>query len=167
QLEVAAADVRRAQAQLDRLTAGARAEAIAAAEADVAAARAAVRQARVSREQAELRAPFAGTVAWIGPRAGEFVAPGAPVIRVGDLTAWQVETTDLTELSVVSVREGDRVTVTFDGIPDLSIGGTVQRIRAFGENRLGDITYTVAIALDRQDPRFHWNMTASVTIERQ
>ncbi|MDQ7858184.1 MAG: HlyD family efflux transporter periplasmic adaptor subunit [Armatimonadota bacterium] len=167
ELEVAAADVRRAQAQLDQLTAGARAEAIAAAEADVAAARAAVRQARVSREQAELRAPFAGTVAWIGPRAGEFVAPGAPVIRVGDLTAWQVETTDLTELSVVSVREGDRVTVTFDGIPDLSIGGTVQRIRAFGENRLGDITYTVAIALDRQDPRFHWNMTASVTIERQ
>jgi HlyD family secretion protein len=165
ELDAAAADVRRAQAQLDQLAAGARPETVAGAEADVAAAQAALRQARVTREQAELRAPFDGTVAWIGPRPGEYVTPGAPVVRVGDLTAWRVETTDLTELSVVSVRAGSRVTVTFDGIPDLSIGGTVQRIRAFGENRLGDITYTVTIALDRQDPRLYWNMTASVTIE--
>jgi HlyD family secretion protein len=165
ELEAAQAEVRRARAQLDQLTAGARPETIAGAEADVAAAQAAVRQARVSQEHAELRAPFDGTVAWIGPRVGEFAAPGVPVVRVGDLSTWQIETTDLTELSVVSVRDGSRVTVTFDGIPDLSIDGTVRQIRAFGESRLGDITYTVVIALDRQDPRLYWNMTASVKIE--
>lgn len=68
-------------------------------------------------------------------------------------------------VAVIGKSGSGKSTLTFDGIPDLSIGGTVQRIRAFGENRLGDITYTVTIALDRQDPRLYWNMTASVTIE--
>lgn len=112
-----------------------------------------------------LSAAVDGTVAWVGPRAGEFVAPGAPVVRVGDLSAWQVETTDLTELSVVSVRAGSQAKVTFDGIPGLELTGKVVQIKAFGENRMGDITYTVAIAPDRQDERLRWNMTASVAIE--
>jgi HlyD family secretion protein len=165
ELDAAAADVRRARAQLALLRAGARPEVIAGAEADVASAAAAVKQARVTLTQSELRAPFDGTIAWLGPKVGEFAAPGAPIVRIGDLSTWQIETTDLTELSVVSVREGSRVKVKFDGIPDLELTGTVRRIKAFGENRLGDITYTVTVALDRQDPRLYWNMTANVAIE--
>ncbi|MDR7420367.1 MAG: HlyD family efflux transporter periplasmic adaptor subunit [Armatimonadota bacterium] len=164
ELDAAAADVRRARAQLNLLRAGARPEVIAGAAADVAAAAAAVKQARVALAQAELRAPFDGTIAWLGPKVGEYAAPGAPVVRIGDLSAWQVETTDLTELSIVKVREGSRAKVTFDGIPDLELAGTVRQIKAFGENRQGDITYTVTVALDTQDPRLYWNMTASVAI---
>jgi HlyD family secretion protein len=165
EIDAAAADVRRARAQLDLLAAGARPETIAAAEADVASAAAAVRQARAALDEAEVRAPFAGTVAWLGPKVGEFAAPGAPIARVGDVSVWQIETTDLTELSIVNVREGSRAKITIDGIPGLELAGTVARIKAFGENRQGDIVYTVVIALDRQDPRLRWNMTASVTIE--
>ena len=165
EIEAAQAEVRRAKAQLALLRAGARPEVIAGAEADVASAAAALRQARVALTQAEVRAPFDGTIAWLGPKIGEFAGPGAPIVRIGDLSAWQVETTDLTELSIVSVREGSRVKVTFDGIPDLTLTGTVKQIKAFGESRQGDITYTVIVALDRQDPRLYWNMTASVAIE--
>ena len=75
-----------------------------------------------------------------------------------------METEDLTELSVVGIREGDPVRVSFDAIDDLTLPGKVRRIRSFGESRLGDITYRVTIALDRQDPRLRWNMTASVAI---
>lgn len=39
------------------------------------------------------------------------------------------------------------------------------QIKSFGESRLGDITYTVVIAMDSQDERLRWNMTASVAIE--
>jgi HlyD family secretion protein len=165
ELDAAQAEVRRAEAQRDLLRAGARPEVIAGTQADVASAAAALKQARVTLTQAELRAPFDGTVAWMGPKTGEFAAPGAPVVRIGDLSTWHVETTDLTELSIVSVREGSRARVKFDGIPDLEIPGTVKQIKAFGENRQGDITYTVTIALDRQDPRLYWNMTANVAIE--
>ena len=75
-----------------------------------------------------------------------------------------IETTDLNERNIVLVREGSPVTVTFDAIPALELPGRVNRIQALGENRQGDITYTVTINLDHQDPRLRWNMTAVVAI---
>ena len=165
EIDAARADVRRAKAQLDLVMAGARREEVAAAQADVASAAAAVKQALVALDQAEIRSPLAGTVAWVGPKMGEFVAPGAPVVRVGDLSVWRIETTDLTELNIVNVKPGNAVKITLDAIPGLELAGRVTEIKPFGENRFGDIVYTVVIALDKQDPRLRWNMTASVAIE--
>lgn len=165
EIDAARADVRRAKAQLDLVMAGARREEVAAAEADVASAAAAIKQASVALDQAEIRSPLAGTVAWVGPKTGEFVAPGAPVVRVGDLSIWRIETTDLTELNIVNVKPGNGVNITLDAIPGLELAGRVTEIKPFGENRFGDIVYTVVIALDKQDPRLRWNMTASVAIE--
>jgi len=165
EIDAARAEVRRAKAQLDLVMAGARREEIAAADADVAAAAAALKQASAALDQAEIRSPLAGTVAWVGPKVGEFVAPGAPVVRVGDLSVWRVETTDLTELNIVSVKPGHLVKITLDAIPGLKLTGRVSEIKPFGENRFGDIVYTVVITLDTQDPRLRWNMTASVAIE--
>ncbi|MGD8820518.1 MAG: RND transporter, partial [Anaerolineae bacterium] len=78
--------------------------------------------------------------------------------------AWQIETDDLTELDVVKVQEGDRLMLHFDAIEDLELTGTVQRIKPLGEEKRGDITYTVVIRPDEQDPRLRWNMTAVATI---
>ena len=165
EIDAARADVRRAKAQLDLVMAGARREEVAAAQADVASAAAAVKQASVALDQAEIRSPLAGTVAWVGPKVGEFVAPGAPVVRVGDLSIWRIETTDLTELNIVNVKPGNAVKITLDAIPGLELAGRVTEIKPFGENRFGDIVYTVVIAFDKQDPRLRWNMTASVAID--
>jgi HlyD family secretion protein len=41
----------------------------------------------------------------------------------------------------------------------------VSRIKPLGENKQGDMTYVVIVAPDLVDPRFRWNMTASVAIE--
>ncbi len=165
--DIAAADaeIRRAQAQLELLEAGVRPETIAAAEAEVAAAEAAVEQAKVALAEMELLAPFAGTVAALDTKVGEQVGPGSPVVVLADLSEWQIETDDLTELNVVQIREGDPVIITFDAIPDLELPGTVVRIKPIGENKLGDITYTVVIQPDKPDERLRWNMTATVVIE--
>jgi hypothetical protein len=40
-------------------------------------------------------------------------------------------------------------------------------VEGLGITRQGDITYTVIVVLDRQDPRLRWNMTAAVAIESQ
>ncbi len=165
EIRAAEAEVRRARAQLNLLLAGTRPETIATAEADVASAVAARKLAAVALDQAEIRSPLAGTVAWVGPKVGEFVAPGGPVVRIGDLSVWRIETTDLTELNIVSVKPGNAVKITFDAIPGFELTGRVAEIKPFGENRFGDIVYTVVISLDRQDPRLRWNMTASVAIE--
>jgi HlyD family secretion protein len=163
----AEAEIQRAQAQLELLEAGARDETIAGVEAEVAAAQAALEQAQVALAETELEAPFAGTVASLDAKVGEQVAPGTPVVVLADLSAWQIETDDLTELNIVRVNEGDVVLITFDAIPDLEMPGEVVRIKAIGENKMGDITYTAIIVPDTHDDRLRWNMTASVVIESE
>jgi HlyD family secretion protein len=161
-IAAAEAELRGAQAQLELVRNGARPEAIAAAEADVAAAEATLAQARAELDQTTLRAPFAGVIARLYAVAGEDAAPGAAMAQIADVSAWRVETTDLTELNVVNVKEGDQVTLTFDALPGETFGGQVERIRPLGEVQKGDMTYAVVIRPDRLDPRLRWNMTASV-----
>jgi multidrug resistance efflux pump len=164
--EIAEAEamVRQAQAQLDLMAAGSRAEEVAAAQATVDQAKAALQQARAGLADTELRAPFAGTLAVLHVKEGEQVVAGMPVVQLADLTTWQIETDDLTELDVVDVREGDRAKLTFDAIQDLELRGTVVRIKPLGQEKRGDITYTVIIRPDEQDSRLRWRMTAVVTI---
>jgi HlyD family secretion protein len=53
---------------------------------------------------------------------------------LADTSTWVIETTDLSDLSVARVREGDPVTITFDGIPGLQVAGEVISIQGFGES---------------------------------
>ncbi len=167
QADVAAAEaeIRRAQAELDLLEAGERPEAIAMAQADVAAAQAELERAKAALAETELRAPFSGTVVSFDSRAGEYVEPGASIVQLADLSAWQIETDDLTELSVVDICVGAPAVITVDALPGLEIEGRVTRIKALGENKQGDIVYTVIVQPDRQDERLRWNMTAAVSVE--
>jgi HlyD family secretion protein len=163
-VEAAQAAVDQAQATLDQLRVGSSKNDLAMAAAEVQNASAGVQLAEVLRSQTELRAPFAGTIAALDSDVGEYVAAGTPVLQLADLSAWLVETTDLTELSVTRVPEGNRAQVTFDALPGVQVLGKVSRIRALGENKQGDITYIVTIEPDRYDRRLRWNMTASVDI---
>jgi HlyD family secretion protein len=133
-------------------------------QANVEAARASRGLAKAQLKSATLAAPFAGSVMKLDIAPGEFAAPGATVLLLGDPSAWQVETTDLTELNVAEVVEGAPVTLTFDAIPDLELSGRVSMVEPYGESKQGDIVYPVKIILDRQDPRLRWNMTAKASI---
>ncbi len=103
-------------------------------------------------------------IASLDAKVGEQVAAGVPILRLGDYSSWQIETTDLTELSIARVREGDTVMITFDALPDLKLPGTIDRIRMFGENKQGDIVYTAVVKPSQHDERLRWNMTAKVTM---
>jgi len=165
QLETAQAQVLQAEAERNRAVRPATAEEVAIAESQVEQAKAAVARAEFAVTDAGLRAPFAGAVVKLDAKVGEYVAPAKPLVHLADLSAWRVETTDLTELSVVRIKEGDRATITFDALPGVEIPGTVTRINALGVNNRGDITYTAVVTPDTLDARLRWNMTASVTIE--
>ena len=154
----AKADWERAKADYEMSLAGTRTETIAAARADAEAAAAAV-------GQTVLRAPFDGTIAYLEHKVGEYVAAGTPLIRIGEMSSWRIQTDDLTELQIARVRQGAAVMLTFDGLPGLELPGKVTGIRAFGEKKRGDITYTVFIEPERHEPRLKWSMTAIVKIE--
>ncbi len=163
-LALARADIQRAQAQLDLAKLGARPETIATLESEVASAQLAVDQAKLALTYTELRSPFAGTIATLNVKVGEHVGPGTPVVQLADCSTWQVETTDLTELNIARVHEGDVVSMTFDALSGVTLQGTVARIKTIGENKQGDIVYTVIVKPDQMDERLRWNMTAKVTI---
>jgi len=113
----------------------------------------------------ELIAPFVGQIAQNNLKVGELVTVGTPSMVLADLSLFKIETTDLTELDVVKVNAGDPVVITLDAIPDVQFTGKVESVEELGVNKQGDITYTAVIALDQQDERLKWNMTASVNFQ--
>ena len=106
--------------------------------ADVAAATAALQQALVVW-RIQNCAPFTGTVAVVSINVGEQATASVSILRMGDLADWEFRTEDLTELDIVHVQPGQQVQVAFDAIPDLTLPGTVDRIRPVGTDQRGDI----------------------------
>ncbi len=121
-------------------------------------------EAQAALRQTELRAPFAGTVAAINIERGEQAVAGQPVIAIGDLSSWLIETTDLSELEVVRVAVGDAATVTFEALPDLVLAGHVDRIEVRGTGDAGNVVFAVSIRPDTHNDQLRWNMTATVRI---
>jgi multidrug efflux pump subunit AcrA (membrane-fusion protein) len=165
EIAAAQAGVVQAQAALDEVTAGPRSAEIAVAEARVRARQADLRRAEVAMERATLLAPFAGTVVELNLELGEQPPAAEPALVLADMSAWKVETSDLTELDIVNVRVGDPVTLSFDALPDLIIPGVVTKVESLGKTFQGDVIYTVAVEPREWDERLRWNMTATVTVE--
>ena len=182
-----------AQAQLDLLLAGTRAEQITIAEANVASAETAVAEAEgrvtgaetaVAQAEAALLeaqsglaiaenelakrtliAPFDGTIAAVNVKEGESIQQGMPATVLADLSQWQVETTDLTELNVAAVAKGLPVAVQIDAFPGVTLPGEVRDIAATGAEVRGDVTYVTTIDLvDPGDIPLRWGMTAFVNV---
>jgi multidrug resistance efflux pump len=166
ELDGAKSGVAQAEAALAQVKKGTPQEAIAVAEAQVAQAQTGVERTRVALADTELRAPIAGQVVALDAKLGEKVAPGVPAVQLADLSAWQVETKDLTEIEVVRVAVGQKVTIVPDALPDAKIAGTVEAIQdVFGE-RQGDVTYTVRIRFTHDEGLpLRWGMTVKVHFE--
>lgn len=121
--------------------------------------------ARAALVNAELRAPFAGVITKLGLKVGEFASAGQPVITIADTSSWVVKTTDLTEIDVVKLKEGQPVIVTLDAIPDLKLKGNVLSIgQSYSQNQ-GDVVYEVTVLLTDKNPSMRWGMTAAVKFE--
>jgi multidrug resistance efflux pump len=140
-------------------------DAIAAADARIKAAEENLTAAKANLENFDLIATIDGTVVDIDLVVGQDVSPAQPVMRVADLSQLYVETDDLTEIEVVDVEVGQKVTVVADALPNVEMTGTVESISQVFEEKRGDITYTVRIILDDPDPRLRWGMTVVVTFE--
>lgn len=164
ELAVAQAGITNAQATLNRLVADPTASELAQAEAVVLQRQVELDQAELNLEKATLFTPLGGEVAEVNLEIGEIPSATVPAVVIGDFSQWEIETDDLTELSIVNVEVGQAVEITFDAIPDLTLDGRVKRIKPIGKNKQGDITYTVVIEPMEWDNRLRWNMTATVSI---
>jgi HlyD family secretion protein len=164
-VEAAKSGMENMQAEFDNLTAAENAEQMAVARAQFESALANLNAARAVLANSQLRAPVAGTILSLDLSVGETANAGVPVAYLGNLGRWKVETKDLAEIDVASVSVGDKAIIKLDAFPDEEFTGTVTEIDPVGREYLGDMTYKTTIALDKSDPRFFWNMTATITID--
>lgn len=139
---------------------------IAVAEARLVNAKAQIEAAEAALTDLELRAPFAGIVLSLSELTeGNSVNPGIPVAFIGDITHWQVETTNLAEIDIANVVISETAIIKLDAFPGQEFTARVIEIDPVGREHLGDMTYKVTLQLDEADFRFMWNMTATVVIE--
>ena len=162
QLAVAQAKLAEAEQRLNKVKDGPNASELAVVEAQIKNARLKVEAAQASLKDLELLAPFSGTISSVEVVAGEFVTPGLAVVNMADFT-WMVETTDLTELNIARIQPGMPAMIKFDALEGVELVGRVSHIKPQGENRQGDIVYTMLLTLDQPDERLRWNMTTSIT----
>jgi multidrug efflux pump subunit AcrA (membrane-fusion protein) len=85
---------------------------------------------------------------------------------ISDLSQLQASV-QIAETDRPKVKLGQRVELTFDAVPDLTITGKVTEIDAVGTTSSGVVTYNVTITFDVQDPRLSPGMTASASIITQ
>jgi multidrug resistance efflux pump len=161
----AARDAARAQVRVARAALEAAQDASTAAAADIGTAEAALQVASDQLEARTIRAPFAGVVASIPAGAGQVVQPGQVLVRLADPSSWEFVATELDEGGIARVRTGAPATVVLDGLPGVTIPGTVARVGSFGEVRQGGIVYEVVVVPTGDVPDgVAWNMTATIAI---
>jgi HlyD family secretion protein len=163
QIGAASANQKAAQARLDQLKAEAEGKTDSTFVAAVKQAEATRLSAKTALADAELRAPFTGTIATIDLKPGERVAPGVVKVVLADLSGWRITTDDLTETKVPSIKVGQAVTIRIDALPELTLKGEVESIGAVSQLKSGDVTYPVKIKVLDVDPRLRWGMTVAVT----
>ena len=144
-----------AQKRYDRLKDGIDSEQLAILEARLNAARAGVAAFSVI-------APFDGVVADMKAKAGSSINASEIAVTVADFSQWLVMTTDLTEIDVVNLSDGQLVVVTLDALPDVELAGEILSIgQSYAESQ-GDIVYEATILLTEAHPALRWGMTAKV-----
>ena len=135
------------------------------AQADIERAQALVDSAKATlASQSALTAPFDGTIITVDVEPGENVAPGLPIILLGDLSQYNVKTTDLSERDVTRVQIGQTVSISIEALGE-SFTGKIIEIALISSTLGGDVVYTVTIEFDQQPAGLLWGMSADVEIE--
>ncbi len=109
-----------------------------------------------------VRAPFAGVVGKLNVKKFDNASNGTSLITL--ITKKKVADISLNEVDISKIKVGQKVTLTFDAIPDLSITGEVSEADLIGTVSQGVVSYNVKITFDTDDERIKSGMSVSANI---
>ncbi len=109
-----------------------------------------------------IRAPFNGVIAQVNAKKGDSVSSASILATL--ITRQKLAEISLNEVDVAQIKIGQKATLTFDAVPDLTISGQVVEVDAVGTVSQGVVTYTVKIGFDTQDDRVKTGMSVSAAI---
>lgn len=125
-------------------------------------ARDAVQDAIDTLNEYTVRAPFDGVIASLDAKNANQVSPSTALATI--LTKAKIAKTSLNEVDVSKVKVGQKATLTFDAVPDLTIAGTVSEVDLVGAASQGVVSYGVKITFLTQDDRIKAGMSVSASI---
>ncbi len=135
---------------------------VASAQAQIDAAQASLQSAQDAYSNTIISAPFSGQIGTLNFANGYTVASSDVIATL--ITHEQYAQISLNEVDVAKVRLGQKATLTFDALPDLTMSGTVTQIDSIGTVSSGVVTYNVRIAFDVQNASIKPGMSVSASI---
>ncbi len=107
-------------------------------------------------------APFSGVLASVGIKRYSSVSSGTEVATL--ITNQKLATLSINEVDVSKIKVGNKATLTFDAIEDLSLTGSVVEVDTVGTVSQGVVSYKIKIALDTNEDSVKACMTLNATI---
>lgn len=163
-LDLAASEgtLRERQLSLDTLKAGPDTLDIASQQLSVTQRRNALYDAQLTLANYTIRAPFDGLVTGITLKKGDTVSASTVITTL--LGHGQAATLSLNEVDAAKVAVGQKVSLTFDAVPDVTLTGVVSDLDGVGTVSQGVVTYVATIVFDTADDHIKPGMTVSATI---
>lgn len=150
------------QQSLDETLAGADSLDVRSSELSVIKAQNALQDAKNTLADYFIRAPFDGIVASLDIQKGQTVGSAAVATLI---TNQKVATLSVNEVDAAQIKVGDKATLSFDAIEDLTLTGEVVAIDTIGTVTQGVVSYELKVVFDSQDERIKSGMTANAAIQ--
>jgi len=160
-LKAAQSTLTQAKNNLETLLAGPDANSLDIAQNGVETAQIALDQIELKLQQAQVVAPFDGTVTTINSKIGQTASGTA--ISLADLDHLDI-VVNMAEVDVNKVKAEQPVEVTLDAVTDLTLTGTVSLIAPAGVQSSGVVNYPVTVAITKTTDSVKTGMTSNVNI---
>lgn len=109
-----------------------------------------------------VRAPFDGIIAKMDPKKGDSASASTVIATL--ISPQPIAQITLNEVDVAKIKTGEKATLTFDALPDLSITGVVTDIDTLGTVSQGVVSYIVKISFDTKDDSVKTGMSVTADI---
>lgn len=119
--------------------------------------------AEAALAQAQLTAPFAGTVTDVEAQVGDSVSQGVAAFRIDDTSRMYIDV-QVSEVDIANIKDGQPANITFDAISGKTYNGSVVKIVMAGSVSQGVVNYPITVQLTNADASVLPGMTASVDI---
>jgi HlyD family secretion protein len=122
----------------------------------------ALKTAKDNLSKCYIYSPLDGRVSIVNVKNGDYVSPSIVLATV--ITDQKVAEITLNELDVAKVKIGNKATLTFDALPELTLTGRVVEMDIVGTINQGVSSYGVKIALDSDNEEIKPGMTTNAEI---
>jgi len=122
----------------------------------------ALSDAKENLENCSIYAPFDGIISDVKVKKGDTVSTATILATI--VAKKKIAEITLNEIDAAKVKVDQKVTLTFDALPDLTLTGKVTEIDKVGTVSQGVTSYGVKIALDLDDERIKPGMSVNAEI---